>query len=187
MKQIMVGVMAALAFRTPFLHAQDLKPKGRWFDHRDSAIFQPFHPTKKIKEQLPSNFFELGKEGDLSMFRINLHGGKIGDYALVNKRLCGAHNCTYVLIDGRDERRFGEVSGSAIYIMDQKINGMPIITSYNQWGAEEGIYTCYVFDGKAYASVSAIKLEGASVRALFDNMAGLEKIGSLSPGPKTQQ
>ena len=184
MNKIMRGVIAALVFPTSFLYAQDLKPKGRWFDHRDSTIFQPFHPTKKLKEHLSSNFLEPGKGGVLETLRINLHGGKTSDYVLVNRGQCGAHNCAYALIDGKDEHQMGEVSGSAIYILDQKINGMPVITSYNQWGAEEGIYMCYVFDGKAYVPVSAIKLEGSSVKALFDNLKGLEKIGSPSPGPK---
>jgi len=87
--------------------------------------------------------------------------------------LCGTGGCPYILIDGRSGRRLGEFFGSPIVILEQRINGLPVVQAFAHLSVDSGTFTTSVFDGTSYQTVSSLLLKGDSVQGLFETLTRL--------------
>ena len=121
--------------------------------------------------------FEYDENERPNAYVADINGDGTEDYLVESsKRLCGTGGCLYALIEGKSKKRVGDFFGSPILILDQKINGYPVIQSYGHLSAESGSFVTYVFDGKQYQIVSNVTVSGKSLEELFENLQGFRKI-----------
>lgn len=113
-------------------------------------------------------------------FQQDLNGDGVKDFLTVSaSRLCGTGGCLYALVDGKSMHQMGEFFGSPIVLLDQKINGYPVIQSYSHISAGSGNFATYVYDGKKYQVVSDVYLIGKSVEELFKSCDGHRRIAPM--------
>jgi len=110
-------------------------------------------------------------------FRWDFNDDGIEDYFVESwHSLCGTGGCPYALIDGKSRKRIGTFFGAPIFVLLQKINGYPVIHSYQHGSSNSGQFTVYVFDGRKYQIVSSIELIDDSVSKLFKSYENLKPI-----------
>lgn len=154
--------------------ARQNPPLGLWLE---SASMTPMKlpPSGDIPQLLGD--FEYGENEVPKVFLADLNGDGTEDYLVESShRLCGTGGCLYALIEGKTKKRIGDFFGSPILVVDQKINGYPVIQSYGHLSAESGRFVTYVFDGTQYQSVSNVYVSGKSLEELFRTLEGLRKV-----------
>ena len=87
--------------------------------------------------------------------------------------LCGNGGCIFEIHDGLTGRHLGDLFGNPIMVRPEKINGMPIVESFSHQSADSGNFTCYVFDGKEYVTVTSVGLFDKSVEAFFSSISNV--------------
>jgi hypothetical protein len=109
------------------------------------------------------------KSLDATGVKIDLNKDGIPDYFVAPDypSSCGTGGCAYALFDGAHNSLIGEFSGDPIWLMKQKINGMPVVQSFSHQSSDSGFFKCYVFDGNRYIEVSSIMLHGKDRDPLF--------------------
>ena len=114
---------------------------------------------------------------------IDLNEDKVNDYIVMSdSNMCGTGGCSYDIIDGKLNSVIGQIFGNPVFIFDQKVNGFAVLHTYSHSSAESGSYSSFVFDGKAYDSVSCINLIGDSVDELFKRYKNVPVIHGESSG-----
>ena len=152
---------------------------GTWLDY--TVMSESKLPTVGDIPYLLGDFEYL--EGETpKVFVIDLNGDDSPDYFVESSnRLCGTGGCLYAFIDGKTKKRIGDFFGSPILVLDQKINGYPIIQSYAHLNADSGNFVTYVFDGKKYQIVANTFVEGKSLEVLFKKLSAFRKVSAPTP------
>jgi hypothetical protein len=84
--------------------------------------------------------------------------------------LCGATgNCPFAVVDGRSGRRLGQVGGTTVVIVNQRVNGYPILQTWWTMSADAGEHSTYQFDGGAYRRERMEPLSGDRRQRLLDD------------------
>jgi hypothetical protein len=119
------------------------------------------------------------------VFVFDFNGDSLPDFLVQSsKRLCGPGRCVYALVDAKTATRIGDLIGPPIFILDQKINGYPVIQSYGRLNAGSGNFVTYVFDGTKYQIVATVFVEGKSLEELLKGLSVFKKKKSASRGGK---
>lgn len=105
------------------------------------------------------------KDGELSIARIDLNNDGKPEYII--KILCGNGGCEYPIYNGKTLKSIGNVFGSPIWILNNKIKGFSTIDTYSHISAEKGNFSKYVFNGKKYQKVSSKELNYSQSSSLF--------------------
>lgn len=156
-------------------------PSGIWLDH-ESMARRKLPRTGDIP-YLIDDLEYLKNEVPMALV-MDINGDGIDDYLIESsERLCGTGGCLYALVDGKTKKRSGDFFGSPILIVDQKINGYPVVQSYGHLNSESGSFATYVFDGKKYQMVGNVYVQGKSLEELFKGLAAFKKIRAASPKP----
>jgi hypothetical protein len=154
--------------------AQQSPSSGLWLDSASMAPMKLI-PSGDIPQLLGD--FEYRENEVPKVFLADLNGDGTEDYLVESShRLCGTGGCLYALIEGKTKKRIGDFFGSPILVVDQKINGYPVIQSYGHLSAESGRFVTYVFNGTQYQSVSNVYVSGKSLEELFRTLEGLRKV-----------
>ncbi|MEO5358838.1 MAG: hypothetical protein H7843_00155 [Nitrospirota bacterium] len=102
---------------------------------------------------------QSGETDMLHAFVRDLNRDGVPDYLFVaHPNICGTGGCPYVLVDGKSRHAIGEFFGS-IVLLDQKINGYPVIQATSKYDITSVTVTTHVFDGKDYKVVALFLLE----------------------------
>jgi len=178
MNQIQYTLLTAtFLFFAPVVSAEEKSPSGVWIDHESFSELRL--PSAGDIPHLLLDFEYLENETPKA-FVTDFNGDGIDDYLVQSSnRLCGNGGCPYALVDGKTKKRIGEFFGSPMLILDQKINGHPVIQCYAHLNAESGGFATWVFEGKKYQIVSSVYLEGKSVQELFKKMNALRKASAV--------
>ncbi len=154
--------------------AAETRPEGIWLDYLSMSRI-----TLPQKGDIPYLLadFEYPRNEKTNVFRYDFNRDGIEDYFVESwKSLCGTGGCPYALVDGKTKKRIGDFFGSPILLLDQRINGFPVIQSYGHLSVDSGGFTTYVFDGRKYQVVSSVYVEGKSLERLFKELEGFRKI-----------
>ncbi len=154
--------------------AAETRPGGIWLDYLSMSRI-----TLPQKGDIPFLLadFEYPRNEKANVFRYDFNRDGIEDYFVESwKSLCGTGGCPYALVDGKTRKRIGDFFGSPILVLDQRINGFPVIQSYGHLSVDSGGFTTYVFDGGKYQVVSGVYVEGKSLERLFKELEGFRKI-----------
>jgi hypothetical protein len=147
---------------------------GIWLD--DSSMSQMALPQNGDIPFLLADF-EYPQNEKTKVFQYDFNRDGFRDYLVESwKSLCGTGGCLYALIDGKTKKRIGDFFGAPILVLDQTINGFPVIQSYSHLSANSGGFTTYVFDGSKYQVVSSVYVEGKSLDELFKKLEGFRKV-----------
>ena len=124
--------------------------------------------------------FEYPQNEKPRVVHMDFNGDGNEDYFIESWRsLCGTGGCLYALIDGNSKKRIGDFFGAPIFVLDQKINGFPVIQSYSHMSRNSGNFNVYVFDGKKYQVVSSVYLIDESVKELFKSLDNFKQIKTI--------
>ena len=117
---------------------------------------------------------EVGEGEAAKALLVDMNADGTADWLVESSpTLCGTGGCPYVLVDGRSGRRLGEFFGSSIVILEQRINGLPVVQAFAHLSVDSGTFTTSVFDGTSYQTVSSLLLKGDSVQGLFETLTRL--------------
>ncbi len=112
----------------------------------------------EIPEAITSSLYTERLKSEGRRFRgvaVDLNGDGIVDYFVrMIDPDCGNGGCGYAVIDGSRKREIGQIFGSSVIVLENKINGFPIIQSASSFGANSAEYVSHVYDGKEYRIVS---------------------------------
>ncbi len=161
------GLVAAVLLLTVgvSLHAQE----GDWAFTRRSGAALELPNSPSVEAALA--YLEYLPGEPVVGFLADLNRDGTADFVIRSStRLCGTGGCSYVLIDGENLERLGEVFGNPIVVRRQMINGHPVINAYGHSSADSGTYGTFVFDGEAYVLVSRVSLSGDSLADLFEEL-----------------
>ena len=154
--------------------AAEKKLGGIWLD--GSSMSQMTLPQNGDIPFLLDDF-EYPQNEKTRVFHYDFNRDGIKDYFVESwKSLCGTGGCLYALVDGKTKKRIGDFFGAPILVLDQRINGFPVIQSYGHLSADSGDFTTYVFDGAKYQVVSRVYVEGKSLEELFKKLEQFRKI-----------
>lgn len=161
--------------------AEQKLPSGAWLD--SGSMRQINLPSAGDIPSLLGDFEYL--ENELPrVFVFDIDGDRLDDYFVESsKRLCGTGGCLYALVDGKTKKRIGEFFGSPVLILDQKINGYPVIQSYSHINAESGNFVTYIFDGIKYQIVATVYVQGKSLEELFKGLSAFQKMKAATSKP----
>lgn len=161
------------------VHAGQTTQSGIWL--ASSSMTEIKLPTAgditslQLDFEYPTNIF-------LKAFAMDFNGDGVSDYIVeAYQSLCGTGGCSYAMVDGKLNKRIGDFFGSPILVLDQKINGYPIIQSYAHLNADSGNFVTYVFDGKKYQIVANTFVEGKSLEVLFKKLSAFRKVSASTP------
>lgn len=144
----------------------------------------PLHGTLlQARSFKPVAISNLPPEADALEYRDNelphayvsdLNGDSVPDYLIAaHPDLCGTGGCPSLLVDGKSRRAIGEFFGT-IALLDQKINGFPVIQSVSKLDIAAITIVTHVFDGKVYRPAASSLLEERGI-AHWKKSLGQEK------------
>lgn len=114
---------------------------------------------------------QSGETDLLHAYVRDLNGDGIPDYLFIaHPNICGTGGCPYVLVDGKSRHTIGEFFGS-IVLLDQKINGYPVIQTTSKYDITSVIVTTHVFDGKGYKLAALFLLEERGIDKWKETLA----------------
>jgi hypothetical protein len=130
-------------------------------------------PTKIDASDLKLNLDILGYDSATSVLglRLDLNGDGAPDSIIQGASdTCGTGGCPFQIFDGKTRLQVGDFFNSPIFVLDEQINGWPVITTWGHSSAESGTYGTWVYDGAAYRAVSGVFLSGENVTSLSKNL-----------------
>ncbi len=99
------------------------------------------------------------------------------DHFVQNTSTCGKGGCPYAILDGRTKRLLGEVFGSEVWVLRERLNGMAILESFSHVSASHGMVVRYRFDGSSYKEVPAKGIYGEEIENVFKQLHSAPRAG----------
>ena len=126
-------------------------------------------PTKIDASDLKLNLDILGYDSGTSVLglRLDLNGDGAPESIIQGASdTCGTGGCPFQIFDGKTKLQVGDFFNAPIFVLDEQINGWPVITTWGHSSAASGTYGTWVYDGAAYRAVSGGYLSGENVTSL---------------------
>jgi hypothetical protein len=121
----------------------------------------------------PQIDLEESTRGGALVVRVDLDGN--GAKEIFVRTACDNGGCEYPVFRGPSGTPLGAVFGSAVWILERKVNGLPEIRTYSRVQADLGTVGRYEFDGKAYRLVGTTEIGPDEGDALFRALAQVPK------------